>query len=236
MGRRYAILIGIMLILFGLLALAFNLGAPILAPHLWEWGAWRLWPLVVVTVGLCLAAPPILVRGQRGLGALFIPATPILATGGILLYASVLNRWDDWAWLWPVEVLSVALGFGLAALFTRGIWLLLPAMLIGTNGLILQYCAITGEWGLWAVLWALEPLSIGLAFLIINVKQRSLGLLVAGLILCGVAAAGLIGMTAIFTRWALINALGPALLILVGLLTLISSLARKPAVAEAASE
>ena len=86
------------------------------------------------------------------------------------------------------------------------------------------------------MLWTIEPLSLGLAFLIVNLRQRSRGLFVAGVILCAVAGIGLIGMTAIFPRWILINALGPAILLIVGILMLVSSLVRRPAAPEPASE
>jgi len=217
------------LILIGGLSLAFTLVMPRLGMRAWAWGAWRLWPLVVVAAGLLFVVSPLLVRGRRGLGGLFIPGVPILTTGGILLYASVLDAWHAWEWLWPLEILAVAAGFLLAAVYMRAIWLLFPAIVVGANGALLQFCAVTDLWESWAMLWAIEPLSIGLAFLLINVKQRARGLFIAGLILCVVAAAGLIGMTAVFPGWLLVNALGPAILVLAGVLMLVHSLVRRPA-------
>ena len=46
-----------------------------------------MWPVLVVGLGLLFVAPPLLTRGKRGLGALFIPGFPILATGAILFLA-----------------------------------------------------------------------------------------------------------------------------------------------------
>jgi hypothetical protein len=228
MDRRLSLLVGITLILIGGLSLAFTLLMPRLGMRAWAWGAWQLWPLVVVAAGLLFVVLPLLVRGRRGLGGLFIPGVPILTTGGILLYASVLDAWHAWEWLWPLEVLAVAAGFLLAAVYMRAIWLLFPAIVVGANGALLQFCAVTGMWESWAVLWAIEPLSVGLAFLLINVRQRARGLFIAGLILCVVAAAGLIGMTAVFPGWLLVNALGPAILVLAGVLMLAHSLVRRP--------
>ena len=74
---------------------------------------------------------------------------------------------------------------------------------------------------------AIEPLSLGLAFLTINVKKRSAGLFIAGLILCGVAAIALMGMSALFPGWVLINLVGPAILILIGLLVIVGSVFRR---------
>jgi hypothetical protein len=159
-----------------------------------------------------------------------------LATGAILLYASVFDAWHAWEWLWPLEVLAIAMGFLLASIYMRSIWLLLPAILVGANGVVLQFCALTGLWDSWAALWTIEPLSLGVAFLIINLRQRSRGLFVAGVILCAIAGIGLIGMTAIFPQWILINALGPAILLIVGILMLVSSLVRRPAAPEPAPE
>jgi hypothetical protein len=236
MSKRFSILVGILLILMGGLALAFTLVMPVLGVSVLRWGAWRLWPLVVVGAGLIFVVSPFLARGKRGLGGLFIPGVPILATGGILLYASVFDAWYAWEWLWPVEVLAVALSFVFAAIYMRVIWLLIPAIIVGANGLVFQFCAITGFWESWAVLWAVEPLAVGLAFLIVNLKARSNGLFVAGAILCAVAAFGMIGMSALFPGQILISALGPTTLSFVGLLLLINSLLRRPAVPEAAAE
>jgi hypothetical protein len=236
MGRRFSILMGILLILMGGVALALTTLMPMLGVSLFRFGTWRLWPLVVVGAGLIFAVSPFLAWGKRGLGSLFIPGVPILATGGILLYASLLDAWYAWEWLWPIEVLAVALGLLCAAIAMRVIWLLIPAIIIGANGLVFQFCAVTGFWESWAVLWTVEPLSVGLALLIVNLKARSNGLFIAGAILCAVAALGMIGMSALFPGWILISALGPATLLFVGFLLLINSLLRRPAVQEAAAE
>ena len=85
---------------------------------------------------------------------------------------------------------AVALGFLFAAIKMRVIWLLIPTIIIGANGLLLQFCALTGWWAVWAVAWVIEPLSVGLALLAVNLKQRSPGLMVAGIAVCAVALLG----------------------------------------------
>jgi hypothetical protein len=230
MNNKFSVLVGVSLILMGLLALAFTLLAPLVGLGVWHWGPWRLWPLTVVCVGLLFVLPPFLVRGQRGLGGLFIPGVPVLVTGGILLFCSVFDAWGAWAWLWPLEVLAVAVAFVLAAITMRVIWLLIPAFIVGANGLLLQFCAITGLWVVWAALWTIEPLSLGLAFLLIGAVKRIGGLSLAGMILCGIAGMGLIGMTAILSGWWLINLLGPIVLVLVGVAVLVWGLVRRPAI------
>jgi hypothetical protein len=59
---------------------------------------------------------------------------------------------------------------------------------------------------------------------------------VAGLILCGLAGVGLIGMTAVVSAWWLPNLLGPAILILVGFLLLISGVIHRSPSPEPAVE
>ena len=102
--------------------------------------------------------------------------------------------------------------------------LIVPAIIIGVNGLIFQFCALTGWWSAWAVLWAMEPLSVGLALLALNTKLHKRGLFLAGVILCSVAALGLIGMSALVAGRLWINLLGPLVLVGLGALVLLSAL------------
>jgi hypothetical protein len=37
---------------------------------------------------------------------------------------------------------------------------------------VLQFCALTGLWNAWAVLWTVEPLSVGLSLLAVSAKTR----------------------------------------------------------------
>jgi len=233
MNRRFSILVGIILILMGGLSLAFNLVVPALGTNVWYWGGWQLWPLVLVGGGLLFVLSPFLARGKRGLGGLFIPGLPILTTGGILFFVNLFDAWEAWEWLWPLQVLALALGFLFAAIYMRSIWLLIPAIIIGANGALFQFCAVTGLWDVWAVLWTIEPLAVGLSFLVVSAGKRSVGLFIAGLILCGLGGIGLMGMTAIFSvgtflpgLWA-INLAGPIIFILVGLLLVVWNVVRR---------
>jgi hypothetical protein len=233
MNKPFSFVAGIVFILIGGLGLLFTFAMPAVGL-----ATWRLWPLAVIGGGLLFALPPFVVRGQRGLGGLFIPALPVLTTGSILLFTSVFNAWGAWAWLWPLEVISVAVGFVFAAIYMWQIWLIVPAVIIGLNGLVLQFCAITGLWQSWAVLWTVEPLSVGLALLLVSARVRSKGVFLAGIILCGLAGVGLVGMTAIFSGWWLFRLAGPALIVLVGLLLLVWSMLPRsqPATAATISE
>ena len=186
----------------------------------------RFWPVVVSAAGLAFVLPPLLVRGRRGLGALFIPGVPILVVSGILMIASVLNIWGIWAWLWPMVLLAVALGFLAAALYMRVDGLLIPAVIVGFNGLVFQFCAVTGLWSWWSVLWTIEPLSVGLALLLFGARKGSSGTLRAGLIVCGVAAAFFLLMVTILAGGWLFKLTFPGLIILAGLALLAWGLAR----------
>jgi len=222
MSQRTFAFAGVVLILTGLAALAFTMSIPMLGLNLWFLGPWRLWPVLVLGLGLLFVLPPILRRGRPGLGLLFIPGMPILTTGAILLLASLFNWWSVWEWLWPQLVLALALGFAFAAIYGHRPWLATPAIIFGLNGLVFQFCALTGLWEAWAVLWTIEPLSLGLALVVVGAARRTTGLLAGGLVVCGLAGCALVGMTAILAAsalwpsWWFANLLGPAVIILAG--------------------
>jgi hypothetical protein len=216
MEKRSTILVGAGLVLLGILSMAITLVAGMLGfnpGHL----LLRLWPGLVLVAGLAFVVPPFLVRGKRGLGALFIPGMPVLTTGGILFLASIFNAWEIWSWLWPMEIISLAMGFVFAAIYMRIVWLAIPAVIIGLNGLVFQFCAITGLWHWWSVLWVVEPLSVGLALLVPGVVKNIPGLTTTGLTLCGLAGAMLVMMILILDAWFPLALVGPGLLILAGL-------------------
>jgi hypothetical protein len=215
MKRLLSTVIGIGFIVLGGLWLAMTLFMPMMGFEFWRWGAWRLWPLAVVALGAGIMLIPMLVRGRRGLATLFVLGTPILVTGSLLMVASFFNIWRIWSWLWPLEILGLAIGFVFAAIYARTIWLLIPAIIIGLNGVVFQFCAITGLWEAWAVLWTIEPLSVGLALTLVGVRKHLSGLFLSGLILCSLAGFGVMAMMAIFP-WGLGNLIGSAILILIG--------------------
>ena len=219
MDRKSLVLVGAALVVLGFLSLGGMAISSLLGVNLALFPL-RFWPLIAVGIGLLFVVPPFLVRGKPGLGALFIPGFPVLMTGAMLLLASVFNAWDIWAWLWPMEIIALASGFLFFAIYAQVIWLLIPAIIIGLNGLTFQFCAITGLWHWWAVLWVVEPLSVGLSLLAVNVKVRSKGLSIAGLILCGLAGAGLMLMLTVLGAWWPVALVGPVLLILAGLVLL----------------
>ncbi len=227
MRRLFSIVVGLGLVGLGVLALS---GTWILAPleiHLGFGGTQnlgQLWPMGVIGVGAALALVPVVVW-RRWAGMFLIPALPILATGGILLVASVSRWWSIWHWAWPLEVLSLAAAFLFAAIYARNIWLTIPAVWIGVNGLVLQFCALTGLWGAWAVLWPVEFLAIGLTLLIVSFRTRSGAVLVLGLMFGGLSGAAVGGMLALVSGQAHVaGLLGAGSLIFLGVVLLVWSL------------
>lgn len=181
--------------------------------------AWRMWPLVVIIIGLGLTAAGLLAFSRRGMGAFFIPGIPVFVTGGILMFASLSENWGIWALAWPLLVLSVALGFGLSAVFMRVSGLAIPAILIGVNGLVLAFTNTTGLWAAWSILWPIEPLAIGLGLLVVGISKRSAGTNLAAMILIGIAGIGffMASFVSVFNATMLRFAI-PGLLVLTGII------------------
>ncbi len=229
MKLKSSTLIGILLILFGALVLGGNLLAATTGFRIQWFKVWRFWPVFVIMLGLMLTAAPLLWREKRGLGALYIPGLPILVTGGILFLASTLNNWAIWSFLWPMEVLALALGFTFAAVTTQLIGLAVPAIIIGLNGLVLQFCAITGYWSAWSFLWAIEPLAIGLVLVMFSLKYHNKATFVVGASFCGFALVAFVGMIVLtFTGWWAFRYIGPAMLVAGGILLIVLGWVKKP--------
>jgi len=209
--RILSLIFGIGLLIIGGLSMVSNLFL--------RTEAWRMWPLVVLAVGLALTLPGFLGLVRPGLGAFFMPGLPVLTTGRILMFASITGNWGIWALAWPLLVLAAALGFGLSAIFMRVPGLAIPAMIVGVNGLVLAFCNLTGLWSAWAILWPIEPLAIGLGLLIVGISKRSLGANTAAIILIGIAGMGffLTSFVSVFNETILRFAV-PGMLVMTGIL------------------
>jgi len=225
MHKNSSLLFGITLVILALLALAGNLlgrttGAPVSAFH--------HWPLAVVGGGLLFCIPPFLFDKTRGLGGLFIPGVPVLTTGLLLFVASATSNWHLWAIYWPLEIIGLAIGLVMAAMFLRVVWLTLPASIIGFIGLALQFSALTGQWEAWAILWPVVPFSVGLPLLLIGIFQKIDGLKLAGMIVIAFAGLAFAIMSAIIGNSSpIITIGGPILILCVGLLLIFSAFSVK---------
>ena len=226
MQNKTALLLGITLIALALLALGGNLLA---GPEGFIASTgFHSWPLVVIGTGLLFCIPPFLFRQQRGLGGLFIPGLPVLATGVLLFLSSLMGQWSLWGILWPLEVIALGVGFVLAAIHLRVVWLMIPASIIGLTGFVLQFCAITNLWAAWAVLWSVVPFSVGLPILIIGLLRKSEGLRLAGLILVGFAGIAFTAMSALLASasWV-VRISGPFVILLLGVFMVVSALFKR---------
>ncbi|MBI4731760.1 MAG: hypothetical protein HY781_06475 [Chloroflexi bacterium] len=229
MHKNASLLFGVTLIALALLALAGNLLAGATGVDIMRAG-FHTWPLAVVGAGLLFCVPPFIFRQQKGLGGLFIPGLPVLTTGILLFVASVTGNWGLWGTLWPLEVIGVALGFVMAAIFLRVVWLMVPASIVGLTGMVLLFCSLTGLWAAWAVLWTVVPFSVGLPLLIIGIFQKNDGVKLAGLIVTGFAGLAFAAMSAIIvtTSW-LTKIVGPVIILALGVFMVVSALVKKKA-------
>lgn len=134
------------------------------------------------------------------------------------------------AWrLWPLALIAAGLAFFLAFLLSwssreQVVGLLMPATLLATNGLVLLYQTLTGDWDSWRYAWTLEPIAVGGALLLMYVLGgRDRGLLVGGIIVGGI---GLLLLVVFGSLWGgvIVRLAGPLLLVCSGLAILLLSL------------
>jgi hypothetical protein len=207
MSRIISITLGLALTLLGAFLLIYNVLENVL--HAPVPGLWRLWPIWLVVAALAFLLPPLLAPQHRGLGAFFILGFPILGVSGVAFSAVFSRSGGAWGTLWPLMILATAMGLGMAAVYMRVIWLLIPAFIVGTIGVILQFCVLTGWWSAWSVLWTGAPMAIGLALLLIGAVRRYSGVFLGGLFVSGASAAAAMGMIIILTgRWSLLSLAG----------------------------
>lgn len=226
MQKKASLLIGLTLILLGILALAGNLLVRVAGNG--NVLGFRAWPIVVVGAGLLFCLSPFLFRQQRGLSGLFVPGIPALVTGMILFAASLSGHWAIWSFLWPLELLSLAAAFVLMAIFLKVPWLTIPASIIGFTGLILQFCAATGWWSVWAVLWTVEPFAVGLPLLLIGIARKIEGVKLAGTVLCGLAGLAFAAMSSfLVTSLWITRLIGPILVLGFGVLLVVTAMAKR---------
>ena len=218
-----SLIAGSILIGLGVLALFITLTGV----DLW-YSSWRWWPTVVIAFGALLALLPIFIR-RRWMGLLYIIAAPIIASGILLLISMTSGQWFLWARWWPIEVLSVALGFLIATLYAREAWLLVPTIFFGVNGGLFLFNMWYEQWYLWKVLWIAQPLSLGLALLLVGVIKHSAVTLGFGIALGGMSIFFSALMTPIFRDTAqLTGSLGALTLVVMGGALLLWNVRRAP--------
>ena len=140
---------------------------------------------------------------------------------------------------WTLEILGLALGFVMAALFMRAPGLAIPAFIIGINGMMFAFCAVTGLWQSWAILWPIEFLSVGLGLLVLGIANQSAGVKTAASILLAIAGGGffLTAFLSAFNDNSIMKFAVPIMLLVTGgLLTVTFFLQRSPEIPPAAEQ
>ncbi len=232
MNRLVSIIAGLMLIALGALTLLSNFTLTLFGVDVAHYVAGLVWAPLLIGLGLVFVVTPLVSTQPRSLGGLFIPGLPLLATGLITFLAALLPWGHVWGRLWPMVVLALAAAFVCLALYQRVVWILVPAIFIGLNGLVLQFCAVTGLWSAWAVLWAVEPLAVGFTLLLTATQTRSTPVLVVGLCFCAFSTIAMGGMLVLVSGlWRLAGVFSAGSLIVLGLGVIAYSLlsSRRPA-------
>lgn len=225
MSRILNIGAGLALTLLGGLLLAYNFFGLVL--HLELPAFWRLWPLALGALALWFLLPALLSPKHRSFGALFIPGLPIMAACGVALLANYSAPARIWGTFWPLIIIALGVGLGLAGFYLRVIWMLIPALVVTFIGAALQFCALTGLWVAWSVLWAAAPLAVALALLVISLVKRSLSLFVAASFIGGTSLSVALGLGALLThQWSAVGIVGGLGLTLAGVVMVGWSLVR----------
>jgi hypothetical protein len=101
--RRAALAMGLLLLVFGIVALI----AQVTDVHLSE----DAWPYTIIVPGLVLLVVGLVAGGGPGTG-LTIAGTIVTTVGGVLLYQATTDDWASWAYAWAL-VGPTAAGVGL---------------------------------------------------------------------------------------------------------------------------
>ncbi len=107
-GGRMTALLGLVLV---------GLGALFLLGQFFNFNFWGLlWPFFVIVPGLALFAGMVL--GGKPAGPLAVPGSIVTAVGLLLLYQTITNHWESWAYAWAL-IFPTAVGVGLVI---NGLW------------------------------------------------------------------------------------------------------------------
>ena len=106
--NRASIIIGLSLV---------GLGTLFLIGQLFEVDLWRFfWPFFIITPGLMFFVGMVL--GGREAGPLAIPGSIVTTVGLLLLYQSIFNHFESWAYAWAL-IFPTSVGIGL---MINGAW------------------------------------------------------------------------------------------------------------------
>ena len=152
MRNRSSLFTGIVLLAFGGLFLLAETTGVLLSPLGIRAGWAQLWPLAVILTGLAFWLAILVWWDRRWrISGLVIPGTIIVANGLLLFYQNLTRHWASWAYLWPLEPISVAVGLlMLYALGPRSRGLLVASAIVGGIGAVF-FVVFSSIWGGWLV-------------------------------------------------------------------------------------
>lgn len=111
MSRTIELIAGVLLLIVGLIVLASEPLGDFLSGLTAGEELLRWWPLLLIGLSLFFLVPALLGGPNRRLRAgMVIPGALFAGIGGALLYSSLADRWDAWAYLWSVIPFSFGLG------------------------------------------------------------------------------------------------------------------------------
>jgi len=101
-----------------------GLGALFLLGQIFGFSLWAgfLWPLGIIVPGVLFFVGMVL--GGKSAGPLAIPGSIVTTVGLLLLYQSITNHWESWAYVWTL-VFPTAVGVGLVV---NGMWSGMPSL------------------------------------------------------------------------------------------------------------
>jgi hypothetical protein len=102
------LIIGTLLIAFGILALA---GQFFRGFHFWS----TLWPFIIVGLGAMFFGG--MFAGGKSVSGLAIPGSIITTVGLILFYQNLTGHWESWSYGWTVILMSVGVGIFIMGTF-----------------------------------------------------------------------------------------------------------------------
>jgi serine/threonine protein kinase len=82
-----------------------------------------------------------------------------LVTAGnliIILISGIFNNWSAFSIGWPMELFLISAGLFFIMAWSRNIYFFIPAGILFSNGIIMAYSSLTGNWQHWSFLWILE--------------------------------------------------------------------------------
>jgi len=169
--KRSGLAGGILLILVGLVFLAFQLVPGLRAMLRME----ITWPLIVIAVGVGL----LLIGLMTGAPGMAVPAMIVGGIGGILYWQNATGQWMTWSYAWALIPGFAGLGTILAALLGEGGW---RAVSRGAETILVSlvmfavFGSLFGGWALFGPFWPVLLIVLGLVMLVrAFVRQRPAG-------------------------------------------------------------